>query len=619
MEIFKIFGTIACKNQEANQAIEDTTEKAKTLGKEIESAGKESDNFSGKIDEKSKFGVASVFMGNMLSRMATEAGKLVTTLAKSGVGLAGELEQSIGGVETLFGDAASTVFKNADNAYKTAGMNANQYMQTVTTFAAALKQSVETEEEAARIADMAIIDMSDNANKMGSDMASIQNAYQGFAKQNFTMLDNLKLGYGGTQEEMKRLLEDAGKLSNQEYDITSLSDIFEAIHVIQKEMGIAGTTAQEASTTLSGSASSAKAAWDNFISNTMLTAIPKLTEMNNRIIEFAENNPETIQKIADSISGFASISFDAIQGAMQFLLDHGKGVGVALATIAAGAVAAAVVTHPFAASIMAVAAGLSYLKARSDDLKTGEVFGKYSEEELSLLQKWVDIQKEISNARIEGAQNGIAPEDNARMQEAISLANQYNQEIRKIDGLREDYTEYNRMHGGDDDKGIWVDVPAQVSEDSEANMQTELDGMTLEATAKIYPDLSEVYAAQNTAMTIYADIVPRSTPETGARADGSHAKGLDFVPRDGYLARLHYGEAVLNRTTADMLRGGGMSGDVGRLEAIMTQLLTLTRQIVANTAGGKQVVLDSGVLVGQLAPALDMQLGTMAGRKGRRN
>ena len=204
-----------------------------------------------------------------------------------------DYEQLVGGVETLFGaggqtiaeyaenagkkqyevykeykalmDAQTEVMNNASEAYETAGMSANEYMETVTGIAAALKQSTASELEAAKAADQAIIDMSDNANKMGTSMESIQNAYQGFAKQNYTMLDNLKLGYGGTKEEMQRLLEDATAISGIEYDLDSLSDVYEAIHVIQTELGITGTTAKEASTTISGSAKAMKASWQNLL------------------------------------------------------------------------------------------------------------------------------------------------------------------------------------------------------------------------------------------------------------------------------------------------------------------------------------------------------------------
>lgn len=195
-----------------------------------------------------------------------QLGSMAVGVMQQSVNAYKEYEQLTGGVETLFGESSDKVMEYADRAFQTAGMSANQYMETVTGFSASLLQSLGGDTaKAADVADQAIIDMSDNANKMGTSMESIQNAYQGFAKQNYTMLDNLKLGYGGTKEEMKRLLEDAGKLANTEFNIDSYADVIEAIHVVQTEMGITGTTAKEANDTIAGSAGSVKAAWDNLV------------------------------------------------------------------------------------------------------------------------------------------------------------------------------------------------------------------------------------------------------------------------------------------------------------------------------------------------------------------
>ena len=220
---------------------------------------------------------AGVMAGGRIS------GKIKGALAASGIGAAlgaglaksiktgANLEQAIGGIETLFKDSADEMIKNADNAFKTAGISANQYMEQATSFSASLLQSLDGDtQKAAKAADQAIIDMSDNANKMGTNIRDIQNAYQGFAKQNYTMLDNLKLGYGGTKTEMERLLADAEKISGQKYDINNLSDVYEAIHVIQEEMDITGTTSKEAASTLSGSFSSMKAAAENFLGDLAL-------------------------------------------------------------------------------------------------------------------------------------------------------------------------------------------------------------------------------------------------------------------------------------------------------------------------------------------------------------
>lgn len=193
---------------------------------------------------------------------ATAIGGLVT----ASVNAYAEYEQLVGGVDTLFKNSSQKLQSYADEAYKTAGMSANEYMSTVTSFSASLLQSLGGDtEKAADYANQAVIDMSDNANKMGTSMELIQNAYQGFAKQNYTMLDNLKLGYGGTKEEMERLLEDASKISGIKYDISSFADVTQAIHVMQESMEIAGTTSKEASTTIQGSLISVKGAWENLL------------------------------------------------------------------------------------------------------------------------------------------------------------------------------------------------------------------------------------------------------------------------------------------------------------------------------------------------------------------
>lgn len=196
--------------------------------------------------------------------VAAGIGKIIS----DSINMGGALQQSLGGVETLFKDSADTVKEYAAQAYRTVGLSANDYMEQTTSFAASLLSSVSQDTNAAaQLANMAMVDMADNANKMGTDMQDIQNAYQGFAKQNYTMLDNLKLGYGGTQAEMQRLLNDATKISGVKYDLGNLADMYSAIHIIQQEMDITGTTAREAATTLTGSFAAMKAAAENVMGN----------------------------------------------------------------------------------------------------------------------------------------------------------------------------------------------------------------------------------------------------------------------------------------------------------------------------------------------------------------
>lgn len=231
-------------------------------------------NFSKQVGKQMGDGVGSglsskaVAIGNVISNVATRAADAFGDVFSEAFSSYADYEQLIGGVDTLFKDASATVQENAKNAFKTAGMSANEYMENVTSFSASLISSLDGDTtKAAKVADMAMQDMSDNANKMGSDMESITNAYQGFAKQNYTMLDNLKLGYGGTKTEMERLLADAGKIAGTEFNIDSYADVIEAIHVMQESMDITGTTMKEGSTTISGSINQLQGAWSNFLTS----------------------------------------------------------------------------------------------------------------------------------------------------------------------------------------------------------------------------------------------------------------------------------------------------------------------------------------------------------------
>ena len=276
----------------------------------------DSDNFENGVKKAEKSG--SSLATSLKSGLATAAkvgaaavgaaATAIGALTTAAVNNYAEYEQLVGGIETLFNKSADTVMGYAENAYKTAGLSANEYMSTVTSFSASLLQSLDGDTKAAAsAADMAITDMADNANKMGTSMEMIQNAYQGFAKQNYTMLDNLKLGYGGTKEEMERLLADAEKLSGQEYDISSYADIVDAIHVVQTEMGITGTTAKEAATTIQGSTASMKSAWANLVTGLADDSADFDTLMSNFVDSVVTVGENIIPRIQTTIQGVTQL------------------------------------------------------------------------------------------------------------------------------------------------------------------------------------------------------------------------------------------------------------------------------------------------------------------------
>ena len=252
------------------------------------------------------------------------AGTAIVAIGKQAVEQYAEYEQLVGGVETLFEDLSWDVGQNAAKAFQTAGLSANEYMSTAMSFAASLNQSLlKTDGNIARSADLtdqAIIDMADNANKMGTSMEMIQNAYQGFAKQNYTMLDNLKLGYGGTKEEMQRLLEDAEKLSGIEYDISSYADIVDAIHVVQTEMGITGTTAKEAASTIQGSLASMKGAWKNLLTGVADDNANFEVLVSNFVDSLVTAGENIIPRVKVTIQGVTNLISQASQSIVPLVL-----------------------------------------------------------------------------------------------------------------------------------------------------------------------------------------------------------------------------------------------------------------------------------------------------------
>lgn len=288
MDLFDLFARIFLDSSEYEEGIESATKKGEGFGSKLKKA----------------IGVGIKAIGAGLLAGATAAAKLTQSATQAYA----DYEQLVGGVETLFKNSSGLVQQYAADAYKTAGLSANEYMETVTSFSASLLQSLGGDtEQAAKVADMAISDMSDNANKMGSSMESIQAAYQGFAKGQYQLLDNLKLGYSGTKTEMERLLKDATALSGVEYDIDSLSDVYEAIHVIQDELGITGTTAKEASTTISGSIGMMKSAWQNLVAG-LGDSNADMDKLFGDLVDSVETTFNNILPVAEkALTGIATV------------------------------------------------------------------------------------------------------------------------------------------------------------------------------------------------------------------------------------------------------------------------------------------------------------------------
>lgn len=354
--LFKILGLIGLKGaDETKKKLKETTDTAQDESNKLGKSTSRLGTIAGAVGKAAIAGVAA-------------AGTAIGTITKFSVDAYATYEQMVGGVETLFGaqgmslseyaasvgqttaqvkdkydeliQAQNLVMDNAAKAYQTAGLSANEYMNTITSFAASLKQSTSNEVEAAKVANQAVIDMADNANKMGTNMQDIQNAYQGFAKQNYTMLDNLKLGYGGTKTEMERLLSNAEKLTGVHYDISNLSDVYNAIHVIQENLGITGTTAKEAATTIDGAISMTKASWENLMTgmaDSEQDIGPLLTQFTSSIGTLAEN---IVLKIKQTFDALPQALVQVVPQLIKIVIDLAPSLINAAMTLISGLVTA---------------------------------------------------------------------------------------------------------------------------------------------------------------------------------------------------------------------------------------------------------------------------------------
>lgn len=324
MNLFTLYATLGLNADNFEKGVD----KASRQGKGLASSLNDSVGGAAKAVGQ-KTSAMTIAMGTALYDLGKTTVKAAASFGKSIISEYADTEQMVDGVKTLFKNDASTVLANANNAFKTAGLSANEYMDTVTSFSASLLSGLGGDTaKAAEIADMAVQDMSDNANKFGTDMASIQNAYQGFAKQNYTMLDNLKLGYGGTKSEMQRLLKDARKIQkangvNVKYSINNFNDIIEAIHVIQDEMGITGTTEAEAMDTISGSFNAFKASWKNWLSG-LANDESDVSQLTDDLVESGKIALDNIKKhiptiVANVTTALSELGTEALNAGADLL------------------------------------------------------------------------------------------------------------------------------------------------------------------------------------------------------------------------------------------------------------------------------------------------------------
>lgn len=524
----------------------------KALGGETESAGK---GLAGKLGKGLMSGLKTTAVA--AGAAITAVGAAAVSVGKKALASYADYEQLTGGIETLFGAASGAVMDSAANAFKTAGLSANEYMETVTSFSASLIQSLGGDtEKAASYADMAITDMSDNANKMGTDMGSIQAAYQGFAKQNYTMLDNLKLGYGGTQSEMERLIRDAEKLDDS-FSVThkktkkgadeitySYADIVDAIHIVQTNMGITGTTAAEASSTISGSVQSMKSAWDNLITG-IADDNADLGALIDNFIDAAMTAGENIlPRIGTIMEGIGSLITQAlpqilpvivqvITDNLPMIIEAGFQILIALITGIIQAIPQLIAALPeiFSAIGSTFAANWPAMKEAGMQLLTMLVEG---------------IGNALGTA-VAFIQEHLAQWVSAAQAKAIEFG----------EAIHSGFMSLVSQVGG------WINDNIVTPMKDAISSVVEIGRMVVD---KIKQGIQNAWSGLTSWFKgIWNNLFGNLTVNTKVNANvngnaGSFATGLDYVPYDEFPAILHKGEAVLTAEEADVWRKGGGGG-----------------------------------------------------------
>lgn len=512
------------------------------VGDEVEKTGGKTDSLASKAKTMIKGFIAAYAI------------KELVKLGKAALDAYAQFEQLEGGVNKIFGpEAAEQVMKNANKAYKTAGMSANDYMETVTNFSASLIQSMGgNTEAAAEVADMAIRDMSDNANTFGTNMQSIQDAYQGFAKQNYTMLDNLKLGYGGTKTEMERLLADAEELTGIHYDINNLDDVYQAIHVIQEEMNITGTTAKESSKTVEGSINTAKASWEN-----LLTAIGSGEGVKKAIEQFLGSLGTVAKNVApiawNILVGLAQALADGVPKAIGMLGDFMSNLADGMANGTKGnfgEVAVGIIEDLIVGLIKnlpkLVIGAFKLIYALRDYLiqAAPELVKAGNEAFKQLMQGFLEDQPQIASAveKIGGVfETVLGP---------------------VIDIIKDVVKWWKKLTGQKGKKKFKVEAQFKTQIQNMKDIYDKWKDILRQKASKKFKVLKEgfksVFDSMKNIWNKWKDILGMSSEKkfkvkTEGRVPGKRI-GLREVPYDGYVAALHKGEAIMTAAEVNKLK-----------------------------------------------------------------
>ena len=625
-DLFKLVGRILIENADAISAIDDTTEKAKGLAKELEGTGNEADNTGKKFGSSGKMGSAAVWMGNMFTKLTEKGIAFGKFIGKTGFGFDASMEAYRNQFEALIGDA-DKAHKLVDDIQLLAKVSPLGMEGLANNAVTLLNSGTELAEIIPTLEMLGNLALGDT-NKMNSVVRAytqILSKGQLMAQEMYQLGDagvpirEIMTQYGGPAYEDGSWY--AKKMKDPTYKIMA-EDMVAAFQKATDEGGkwhdymfqMMDTWLGQTDRMGEEGKESLGAFMLPFFEMAKSDVLPRLSESLAGFGTWVSENQGTLEKMADATGKLVTGGFDMMIGTFTWMMENGNATAVAIGTIATAMTVGAIAAHPYAAAVLAVAAGLAMLASAPDD-PYANVFDGYSSENLEVLQRWIDAANEAK--RLEDTMFDDPDAYTAARDRADALQS----EVNAIDGLRQAYSTWlssQPEYKGESD--MYLDVPLKVADGSEASLQGEVDGMNIESLVEMVADTSGLQAAVNaTNLTAHVNLQPSGTG-TGFKWLSNlpgHASGLDEVPYDNYIARLHKGEAVLNSTNAEAWRSGSMGGGTGRLEGMMAQLISLTQQLVSSS--GKQVVLDSGVLVGQLAPALDAQLGTISSRKGRRN
>lgn len=607
------------------------------IGSELDKAEKKVKDAAGKL---SAWTIAKgQLIADFVKKGVESVGKIATDTVKQAFQNFADYEQLVGGVDTLFKDSSKKVQQYASQAYMTAGVSANKYMEAVTSFSASLLQSLGGDtDKAADIANMAMIDMSDNVNKMGSSMESVESAYRGFSKQNYTMLDNLKLGYGGTRKEMERLLKDAGKLTGKKYDIKNLSDVYEAIHAIQQEMGIAGTTQKEAMETVAGSMNAAKAAWQD-----VLTAIGSGKNIKQSIKNFAKTAKVALKNAApvvkDAVVGLFSAAKEIAPELGNIINEVGRDLFGKKWDITINWIQNAWNTVSSAFTTASEWVGNAYkvtVKWIQNAWKTvSSAFTAASEwvgNAYNVTVKWIqNAWRTVSSAFTKAAewvgnaynvtvkwiQNAWRTVNSAFTKAGEWVGNAYNVTVKWLqetwNTVSSAFTTAAKWAGKAFDttinfvRGLWDDVSSAISKVA-VDTYNSIVNFRLGIVDAVNSFIDKLKHGVDVVVNFFTGNTPKApnTSDFGASNVGTdnfapmggsgginmpmkQAKGNWYVPYDNYPALLHRGEMVLNKSQARQMRDGEGGMDIGGIVAS-----------AVNQAISRVNVMMSGEKVGDL-------------------